>query len=97
MCHADKGEPSFLDSVASLVEAAEQEMSVGDMSSFRILAAGALILAAASWQPKGKFSKAKALLATAMSHLHLAAKSAAIDLKANSLLFVTTFLPFFAY
>ena len=73
-----------MDSVAKIVAAAEQEADGGDMFSFRLLAAIASLLAAAAWQPRGKFSKAKALLATAMSHLHLAAKHVAVDLKARS-------------
>lgn len=80
MC-TDKGRPTFVESVGDLVAAAEQEADGKHRTAFRILAATAFLVAATSWQPKGKFSKSKALLATAMSHLHLAAGEAAIDLK----------------
>ncbi len=71
-----------MDSFGGLVEAAEREDGNG-LIPFRMLAATAFILAAAFSQPKGRFSKAKASLATAMSHLHLAAKGCAIDLQAS--------------
>lgn len=89
LSYADEGQSSFPKMVGSLVDAAEQETDGKDTVSFRLLAATAFLVAAASWQPRGRFSKAKALLATAMSHLHLAAKDLAVDLEVSTLLFLS--------
>jgi hypothetical protein len=73
--------PIFVQEVQTLSEAAKQSCGAYQWLPPGVLPALACVAAASIWRPTGKFSPAKALLASGLEHLRAAEISCGIDLK----------------
>lgn len=75
----------LVNTLDQLTEAALKDPGAASWLPVRALAAVGYLLTATICRPKGKYSRAKAQLTSAIGHLHLAAREAKLDIRVRVL------------